>query len=159
MEHANLPGVDKETDSTILLRTEKRDVLPKYKDGAKKDEVIDGNLTDAGFLSGVCESHGHITASMVTGDFLTVVRVPYSRVHSLWFMERGKIESNGSYTKDFVSDRDDGNFQFWAYHQNEIDACTQGLPIINVGDISKITNSREESETALKNWENPNGQN
>lgn len=123
LEHANLPGVDKETDSTILLRKEKRDVLPKYKDGAKKDEVIDGNLTDAGFLSGVCESHGHITASMVTGDFLTVVRVPYSRVHSLWFMEREGITTSGDYVKRTDQPFDQGNFQFWAYHQNEIDAC------------------------------------
>ena len=76
-------------------------------------------------------------------------------------MERGKIDSSGTYAK-YASpnnSNDDGDFQFWAYHQNEIDACTNGLPIINVGNLSGMTNSRKEAETTLKNWEKPNGHN
>ncbi|MBR5757216.1 MAG: hypothetical protein IKX88_01305 [Thermoguttaceae bacterium] len=149
----------------ILLRTEDSAVVPDL-----KGENINGEKTarNKTYLPGVCESYGHIVASNINPVLfpepksLTVVRVPFSRVHSLWFMERGEIDSSGAYSKmpfRLFGQNDDGDFQFWAYHQNEIDACTQELPIINVGDISKITNSREEAETTLKNWENPNGHN
>ncbi|MBP5621447.1 MAG: hypothetical protein J6X44_05475, partial [Thermoguttaceae bacterium] len=154
LENMKCTGIDSKSRSMILLRTEDTNVLPK-----DNGNVIEGNLSSAGFRPGVCESHGHITASFIGSPrfddkTLTVVRVPFSRVHSLWFMERGEIDSSGAYSKmpfRLFGQDDDGDFQFWAYHQNEIDACTQGLPIINVGDISKITNSREEAETTLKN--------
>lgn len=154
LENIKGTGIDSDNHSMILLRTEDTIIVP-----ALKGEDINGEKTINGaiYFPGVCESHGHITASRVriTPKTLTVVRVPYSRIHSLWFMERGQVDSSGRYSRfpSQTSHIDDGNFQFWAFHQNEIDACTQDLPIINVGDLSRITNSRDEAKTSLENWE------
>lgn len=161
LENSKITWVDNASHSMILMRTEDSAVVPN-----KAGENINGEKNSHGntFFPGVCESHGHITASRVSGasKTLTVTRVPFSRVHSLWFMERGEIDSKGAYTR-YVSPYspiiDTGDFQFWAHHQNEIDACANGLPIINVGNLSGITNSRAEAEIALKNWENSNGHN
>ena len=47
----------------------------------------------------------------------------------------------------------DGDFQFSSFYQNEIDACTQGLPIVGVGDTSKIKNTFETAYKTLVEFE------
>ncbi len=87
------------------------------------------------FHPGVCETHGHINVTNIIAKdnvlkSLTVTRVPYSRIHALWFMQRGKVDER---TEAYEGKTD---FQFWAASQNEIDACTVGLPIIYVANVN-----------------------
>lgn len=162
LENSKITGIDSDNHSMILLRTEDRDIVPNLiGDDINGKKTVKGDI----YFPGVCESHGHIVASNINPLFfpepktLTVVRVPFNRIHSLWFMERGQIDSKGTYIRLPGGGRDSGDFQFWAYHQNEIDACTHGLPIICVDDLSGITDSRDTARKTLENWENINGSN
>lgn len=148
----DMPGIDKKTGSVILIRTEDEAVVPDL-----IGEDINGqtNINGQVYHPGICESHGHITASVVGIEkkVLTATRVPFTRIHTLWFMESGIISPTGKYTKNTTL-TNDGDFQFWAYHQNEIDACTQGLKIIKVdGDVEIMKNIYQEAEKALLDFE------
>ena len=145
----DMPGIDKKAKSVILFRTEDKKVA-KGQEGTN----INGN----GYRPGICESHGHITASIIGREekVLTVIRVPFDRIHTVWFAERGTKIPSGEYFKnpDKRSLIDKGNFQFWAYHQNEIDACTQGLPIIKVkGNVLTMKDILRKAKDELLAWE------
>lgn len=148
LENTDFTGNYRDSKTMILIRTEKSKVIPQGKEGNN----INGETVSPGvkFFPGVCESHSHINASVVTGDCLTAVRVPYSRIHSLWFMEYGEMKSSG-----YETDKDKP-FQFWAHHQNEVDACTKDLPIIYIGKTTKIKKTRQEAVAKLQSWEGTN---
>ncbi len=162
LENATIPGVDKDTRTMILIRTEDKYVVPN----APKEDINGMEINGQPFHPGVCESYGHITASRISADSttLTATRVPYSRVHSLWFMERGEIDSSGGYSKmpfRLFGQNDDGDFQFWAYHQNEVNACAQNLPVIHAGDLADAKETYKIAKKILLEWErdNKNGKN
>ena len=155
LENMTGTGIDKDSYTMILMRTEDKGIVPSIKgENINGQKNIDGNT----YFPGVCESHGHITASLVGSKkkVLTAVRVPFNRIHALWFMERGEITTSGDYVKKLGANTfiDKGNFQFWAYHQNEIDACTQGLPIIKVnGNVLTMKDTYRKAKDELLAWE------
>lgn len=109
-----------------LIRTENKSYF----------QDIDGNIGNVKpgeqtyHKTGVCESHSHIKTVAVKGDDVVAIRVPFSRVHGLWFMER---KYSGKYIKG-----DDKETTFYNDEQNEILADTHGLPKFYLGIISDI---------------------
>ena len=145
-ENMTIPGFDPKTRTAILVRTE---------DG-KIEGIVDKRSGDRlEHKTGVCESHSHIQAATYIGDTPTAVRVPFHRIHGVWFMERKYRTKQYQYYKGIrVSDED---HQFSAVKQNEIVADTHGLPIIlGVGKMGQRKESRKAFDNAifeLETWE------
>ena len=114
----------------ILLRTEDSSVAPPIV--GKNINGAFHSKTKRKFYPGVCESHSHISAFNVEGDFLTATLAPYCSVKSLWFMERGSV--GDSYYPC-------GDFQFNILEQNESDICAKGLLIIGIGYSKQLKNA------------------
>lgn len=153
-------GVDINTQTAVVIRTEDGDNIPTM-----QGVVIGENIRENGHMTGVCESHGHITASRIDGAKLTVTRVPFSRIHAVWFMEKGEIDSGNNYHSVYNSSNKNPirAFQFWAYHQNEMDVCSHEFPVIYVGDVEDISQDKyatkmqratyDTSKQILEEWE------
>ena len=123
LENVQLANVDPVTRTVILGRTEKKE---HFKSAPDSDETP--NEGERSYHhTGACESHSRVRYGCVKGFDLTVVRVPFSRIHGIWMMERGNVEGDAYVPKDDV--------QFCDCDENEIVADTHGLPIIYVKDL------------------------
>lgn len=142
LENVELKNVDPKTRTYVICRTESDGILQS------SPGVV--GLPNPGertyHKTGVCESHVRVKAFAFRGHNTTVVRVPFSRVHGLWMIERGKV-SLGKYHPE-------QHAQYLGANENETGADTHGLPIVYVGTDSPVS----ESHKALAQWErnNPN---
>ena len=84
LENAPIIGTNHQTGMFTLIRTENNSYF----------QDIDGNIGNVKpgeqtyHNTGVCESHSHIKTVAVKGHDVVAIRVPFSRIHGLWFMER-----------------------------------------------------------------------
>ena len=139
LENTPVVGVDGDTGTIILIRTEHEDILRDAK-GAK---VNKGERSY--HSSGFCESHSHIKAVRVFNRNVTAVRVPFSRVHGLWFIQRHEFNKSLIYIRS--------NTMFLGPGENEITADTHGLIKVYLGDIADYETSSE-VKTGLEKYEN-----
>ena len=144
LENTPVVGVDGDTGTIILIRTENEDILRDSK-GAK---INKGERSY--HSSGFCESHSHIQSVSPFNRNVTGVRVPFSRVHGLWFIQRHEFNKSLSHIRN--------NTMFLGPHENEITADTHGLIKVFLGDIADYKNSHEVT-VGLKKYENsPSGE-
>ena len=136
LENTKLRNVDPATRTYVLYRTESPVALT---DGQTISLPQPGER--CAHHVGVCESHYRVRTVTVAGSNVTVVRVPFSRIHGIWMCERGEM-TNGIYTP-----LDHG--QYLGAHENESGADTHGLPIVLVGQRSSIS----AANNALKDCE------
>ncbi len=85
-------------------------------------------------LSGACESHSHIRTACPFNDDVTAVRVPFSRVHGFWLIQRH------SFGKMSFSNNDT---MFMGPSENEIVADTHGLIKVYLGNKKAFLTSME----------------
>lgn len=147
-ENAKIQGYDKSSGTMILVRTENTDILCDRNGLSLKDEVNNLKFGELTFHNrGVCESHSHIQQFCFKGFELTVVRVPISRIHGVWFMERRKYGNKHNVKNS--------KMMFAAQNQNEIIADTRGIPVIYVG-VAKKRDGLEKAYNALNLFEDNN---
>lgn len=127
LENVEMENVDPKTRTFILFRREGYGVV--------RDES--GNTPMPGertfHRTGVCESHFRVRPISFK-DYATAVRVPFSRVHGLWLIERALVDAGVFKPKHKT--------QFAGRHENESVADTHGLVIIYGGDGADIPTSR-----------------
>lgn len=123
LENVQLDNVDPVTRTVILGRTEKT----KYFKSTPDSNDMPNEVERTYHHTGVCESHSRFQYTCVEGYGLTVVRVPFSRIHGLWIMQGGKVESNGY--------KEEAGGQFLDSGENENIADTHGLIIIFMKDL------------------------
>lgn len=138
LENTPVVGVDGNTGTIILIRTEYGDILRDAK-GAKvnKGERSYHN-------SGFCESHSHIESVAPFNPNVTAVRVQFSRIHGLWFIQRHSPNNSLNINQ---------NTMFYGPDENEITADTHGLIKVYLGDITNYGTSSE-VKTGLEKYEN-----
>lgn len=120
LENTPVVGADTNSGTIILIRTEDKKILSDYKGSMPKE----GEITH--HKSGICESHSHIETTSPNSPYVTGVRVPFSRVHGLWFIQRKMSDP-----KDFYMN---GDTMFLNQQENEITADTHGLSKVYLGD-------------------------
>ena len=120
LENTPVVGADTDSGTIILIRTEDKKILTNSKGSMPKE----GELTI--HRSGICESHSHIETTSPNSPYVTGVRVPFSRVHGLWFIQRKMSDPNDFYMN--------GDTMFMNQEENEITADTHGLAKIYLGD-------------------------
>lgn len=144
LENTPVVGVDGDTGTIILIRTEHEDILRDAK-GAK---VNKGERSY--HSSGFCESHSHIQSVAPFNPNVTAVRVPFSRIHGLWFIQRHEFNKSLRYIRH--------DTMFLEPDENEITADTHGLIKVYLGHITNYGTSSE-VKTGLENYENsPSGE-
>lgn len=134
LENAEANGIDDKTRTFVLCRTE---------DNAIINAPLGGLTRHA---TGVCESHSHLSSFCTAGHDRTVVRVPFSRVHGVWWLERGFCDSSMKVDCNFEET------QFAGADENEVLADTRGLPIVYGGTVKKIINA-DVLHPHLEQWE------
>ena len=126
LENVEMENVDPKTRTFILFRREGYGVV--------RDES--GNTPMPGertfHKTGVCESHSRVRPIKFK-DYATAVRVPFSRVHGLWIIERAFIEAGVFEPKHKT--------QFAGESENESVADSHGLVIVYGGDGADIPTS------------------
>ena len=127
LENTPVVGADADTGTIILIRTESNKIL-KNSRGSMPTE---GERTY--HKSGICESHSHIETASPYSPHVTGVRVPFSRVHGLWFIQRKMSDTNNNYMNN--------NTMFMNPVENEITADTHNLPKIYLGDVTQYPNA------------------
>lgn len=127
LENTPVVGADTDTGTIILIRTEDRKVLADIKGAMPKE----GEKTY--HKSGFCESHSHIETASPNSPYVTGVRVPFSRVHGLWFIQRKMSDPNDSYMNE--------DTMFLNPKENEITADTHGLLKVYLGDKTQYPNA------------------
>ena len=129
LENTTMPGNDPKSRSMILARTE--------------DDKVVSTSTPGGELKakhGVNESHSMFRTTVVTGDNLTMVRVPYSRISGTFMAESRPGSNSCAYLGD---------------SENEADADTNGLRVLFVGKVQSGEDLEKYRRQYLA-WENNN---
>lgn len=127
LENTPIVGADTKSGTIILIRTEDKKILANLKGSMPKE----GEITI--HKSGICESHSHIKTASPNSSFVTGVRVPFSRIHGLWFIQRKMSNINDNYMN--------GNTMFLNPKENEITADTHNLSKIYLGDKTQYPNA------------------
>jgi hypothetical protein len=109
LENTTFEGRDEASRSVILGRTE---------EVGKVVTVAVGELSP--HARGAAESHFVWRTVSVKGDGLTAVRVPYSRINGMFFLERHPGGDDGCFLGD---------------GENEFNADTRGLPALYLGKV------------------------
>lgn len=104
LENCEFTGNDKNTRSLVLMRTESASVVKTKTKGEKSKHT-----------RGVNESHSLIKTVCVGGHYLTIIRVPYSRINGFYMLKNGMYLGDG---------------------ENEVSADTHGLPAYYFGKVS-----------------------
>ena len=144
LENTPVVGVDGDTGTIILIRTEDGDILRD----AKGANVNEGERSY--HSSGFCESHSHIESVAPFNPNVTAVRVPFSRIHGLWFIQRHTPNKSLRYIRH--------DTMFLEPDENEITADTHGLIKVYLGHITNYRTSYE-VKTGLEKYENrPSGE-
>ena len=144
LENTPVAGVDADTGTIVLIRTEDDNILVDAK-GAKAKE---GERSY--HKSGFCESHSHMRTASPFNSYVTAVRVPFSRVHGIWFIQR-------RLSKPIYKPLDQ-NTMFLTPSENEITADTHGLIKVYLGDDTQYSNISK-VKAGLKKYENsPSGE-
>ena len=139
LENVEMKNVDKKTRTYIICRTES-DILQ-----SSPGVVALPNPGERTYhKTGVCESHVRVKKFSFKGHNTTVVRVPFSRVHGIWPIERGKVQ--------FGKYKPGNHEQYLGYNENESGADSHGLPIIYVGTDESVSVSHR----MLNQWEKNN---
>lgn len=120
LENCEFPGNDKATRTVVCCRTEEdtvvgQNVIDTFNNDSK------GRLVKCTHNPGVAESHSVKWVFAYRGHELTSVKVPYSRISGIYFLERKPGDGDGC----FLGDR-----------ENEINAQTNGLLILYQGQVS-----------------------
>lgn len=127
LENAPIIGANHRTGMFTLIRTENKSYF----------QDIDGNIGNVKpgeqtyHKTGVCESHSHIKTVAVKGHDVVAIRVPFSRIHGLWFTER-------KYSGEHING-DNNEIMFYDSKQNEILADTHGLTKFYLGSDLKFS--------------------
>ena len=127
LENTPVVGADTDSGTIILIRTEDKKILSDSKGSMPKE----GEITI--HKSGICESHSHIKTTSPNSTNVTGVRVPFSRVHGLWFIQRKMSDKNDKYMNN--------NTMFLNQKENEITADTHNLSKIYLGDKTQYPNA------------------
>lgn len=127
LENTPIVGADTDSGTITLIRTESEKILANSRGSMPKE----GERTY--HKGGICESHSHIKTASPNSPYVTGVRVPFSRVHGLWFIQRKMSDTNDSYMN--------GNTMFLNPKENEITADTHNLPKIYLGDKTQYPNA------------------
>lgn len=144
LENTPVVGVDGDTGTIILIRTEDGNILRD----AKGANVNKGERSY--HSSGFCESHSHMRAVAPFNPNVTAVRVPFSRIHGLWFIQRHSPNKSLYYIRH--------DTMFLEPDENEITADTHGLIKVYLGDIADYKTSSK-VKNGLKKYENsPSGE-
>lgn len=143
LENTPVVGVDGNTGTIILIRTEYGDILRDAK-GAKVNEGERSYHS-----SGFCESHSHLQAVRVFHSNVTAVRVPFSRVHGLWFIQRHSPDKSTGINNRTMFAKPD---------ENEITADTHGLIKVYLGDMSFYDYSYKVRTGLIKYENSPSGE-
>lgn len=110
LENTKCEYIDHDTGTIILCRTEQEEVMEM--DGMKKGEF--GRMTRSG-----AESHSIFrTVNIAGADQLTIVRVPYSRISGMYFMNRDKNGESlflGDGENEFNVDINNGELPVYYY--------------------------------------------
>jgi hypothetical protein len=124
LENLDCANNDKESGTLILCRTERSDVMTM--DGMKVGQF--GRMTRSG-----AESHSIFKTVTIAGaDQLTIVRVPYSRVSAMYFMDRDKNGGSlflGDSENEFNVDINNGELP--VYYYGKVYANRDTTPYIN----------------------------
>lgn len=113
LENTPVVGVDGNPGTIILSRTEDWRIF-------KDANVQEGERTY--HKTGACESHAHIKTTSPKNHAVTAVRVPFSRIHGLWFIQRHSFGNMKADKKERENDT-----MFKKPEENEITADTHGL--------------------------------
>lgn len=155
-ENMNIPGFDPKTRTATLVRTEREKVIGWF--------PLPGDRLK--HKTGVCESNSHIQAAAYVGEIATASRVPFHRIHGVWFMARKRRTNVFPDPNVIIKGRlycdyglPDETHQYSSVNQNEVSADTHGLPIIKGDDKTKMK-TRSENQKAfvmaiamLEKWE------
>lgn len=143
LENTPVVGVDGDTGTIILIRTEHGDIL-RDANGAKVNEGERSYHS-----SGFCESHSHMRAVAPFNPNVTAVRVPFSRIHGFWFIQRHSPNKSLNINEDTM---------FLGSGENEITADTHGLIKVYLGNIADYKTSSK-VKTGLEKYEkSPSGE-
>lgn len=127
LEQCNLPGKDPASRTIIISRTEKSGVMSKSEVGHEMKAK-----------HGVNESHGAFKTVVITGDNLTMTRVPYSRISGIFMAEK----TPGSRESGFLGDS-----------ENEFTADTSGLKTMFVKEHVSSGEDLEPYRVKYIEWE------
>lgn len=133
LENTPVVGVDGDTGTIILSRTEDERIFKDANGGAN---VQEGEMSY--HKTGVCESHAHIKTTSPNNHAVTAVRVPFSRVHGLWFIQRHSF--GNMQAKKYKRENDT---MFKDPEENEITADTHGLVKVFIGYDRDFSTSTE----------------
>ncbi len=133
LENTPVVGVDGNTGTIILSRTEDWKI---FKDANGGTNVQEGERTYHN--TGACQSHAHIKVASSNTHSVTAVRVPFSRVHGLWFIQRHSFGNMKADKKERENDT-----MFKKPEENEITADTHALVKVFLGYDCDISTSAE----------------